>query len=200
MKKFGTPIGAGPGSAKENVGLAGVGTPAEVVVGGVLGAGLWGAAWAGEPAETVMAPAAPPLLAPAEVEGPWCAPFLPAPEGLDGCEAEVEVEVVGGLEELGVVEVWLVVVVGSGEVDVLLGTQEAETLFTGPMLGGTSAEVGVPGGALTVKVIVVPLSSVTVTVHSSAEAAGIDATPSVSRMDPSAAAAILSFRPLNTLG
>ena len=27
MKKFGTPIGAGPGSAKENVGSAGVGTP-----------------------------------------------------------------------------------------------------------------------------------------------------------------------------
>ena len=27
MKKLGTPIGAGPGSAKENVGFAGVGTP-----------------------------------------------------------------------------------------------------------------------------------------------------------------------------
>lgn len=30
MKKFGTPSGAGPGSAKENVGLAGVGTPGPV--------------------------------------------------------------------------------------------------------------------------------------------------------------------------
>jgi hypothetical protein len=27
MKKFGTPIGAGPGSANENVGFDGVGTP-----------------------------------------------------------------------------------------------------------------------------------------------------------------------------
>jgi hypothetical protein len=27
MKKFGTPIGAGPGSANENVGFAAVGTP-----------------------------------------------------------------------------------------------------------------------------------------------------------------------------
>jgi hypothetical protein len=29
MKKFGTPSGAAPGSANENVGLAGVGTPLE---------------------------------------------------------------------------------------------------------------------------------------------------------------------------
>ena len=30
MKKFGTPIGAGPGSANEKVGLDGVGTPGPV--------------------------------------------------------------------------------------------------------------------------------------------------------------------------
>src|SRR5919109_1202299 len=37
MKKFGTPIGAGPGSANENVGLAGVGTPLLVRGGGGVG-------------------------------------------------------------------------------------------------------------------------------------------------------------------
>lgn len=37
MKKFGTPMGAGPGSAKENVGLAGVGTPLLVLVGAGAG-------------------------------------------------------------------------------------------------------------------------------------------------------------------
>ena len=34
MKKLGTPIGAGPGSANENVGLDGVGTPLLVTGGG----------------------------------------------------------------------------------------------------------------------------------------------------------------------
>src|SRR5947209_503080 len=38
MKKFGTPIGAGPGRANEKVGLAGVGTPPLVAGGGGVGA------------------------------------------------------------------------------------------------------------------------------------------------------------------
>src|SRR5437660_2384822 len=37
MKKLGTPIGAGPGSANEKVGLAGVGTPLLVTGGGGVG-------------------------------------------------------------------------------------------------------------------------------------------------------------------
>ena len=36
MKKFGTPSGAGPGSANEKVGLDGVGTPFLEVLGGGL--------------------------------------------------------------------------------------------------------------------------------------------------------------------
>ena len=36
MKKFGTPTGAGPGSAKENVGLPADGAPPAVVVAGFL--------------------------------------------------------------------------------------------------------------------------------------------------------------------
>jgi hypothetical protein len=41
MKKFGTPIGAGPGRAKENVGFAGVGTPPEDLGAGGLDAFFW---------------------------------------------------------------------------------------------------------------------------------------------------------------
>jgi hypothetical protein len=41
MKKFGTPIGAGPGSANENVGFAGVGTPPAEVAGAGFGAGFF---------------------------------------------------------------------------------------------------------------------------------------------------------------
>jgi hypothetical protein len=40
MKKFGTPNGAGPGSANENVGFDGVGTPPEPAGGGGLDADL----------------------------------------------------------------------------------------------------------------------------------------------------------------
>jgi hypothetical protein len=40
MKKFGTPIGAAPGSANENVGFDGVGTPPAPVFGGGVGLGL----------------------------------------------------------------------------------------------------------------------------------------------------------------
>jgi hypothetical protein len=40
MKKFGTPIGAAPGSANEKVGFDGVGTPPGPVFGGAVGLGL----------------------------------------------------------------------------------------------------------------------------------------------------------------
>jgi hypothetical protein len=43
MKKFGTPIGAGPGRAKEKVGLAGVGTPPLPVAFGLAGPFFLGA-------------------------------------------------------------------------------------------------------------------------------------------------------------
>jgi hypothetical protein len=80
MKKFGTPIGAGPGSEKEKVGLAGVGTPPgptrgrgfDGFFGGVLVFGL-----AGEVP-----------VAPLWVDG-W---LVPGPFALGGDEAEGVVE------------------------------------------------------------------------------------------------------------
>src|SRR4051795_3873805 len=51
MKKFGTPIGAAPGSACEKVGLAGVGTPSPwriAVASGLPSARFW-RAWASSP-------------------------------------------------------------------------------------------------------------------------------------------------------
>lgn len=77
--------------------------------------------------------------------------------------------------------------------------QEARTFFTGPVPGGMSAEVGVPGGTFTVKVSVCPVSSVTVTVHSSAEADGSNATAIVASTVATVTAAIFSFRLLRIL-
>jgi hypothetical protein len=42
MKKFGTPIGAGPGIASEKVGFDGAGEPSAFVVAGVGAAGVVG--------------------------------------------------------------------------------------------------------------------------------------------------------------
>ena len=47
MKKFGTPIAAGPGTANENVGFAGEGTPPASRNGGNGGGGPGGAALPG---------------------------------------------------------------------------------------------------------------------------------------------------------
>ena len=75
------------------------------------------------------------------------------------------------------VEVEVVLVPIEGPELVLVGTHDAVTFLTGPVPGGTSADVGVPGGTLTLKVNICPVSSVTVTVHWSAEAVGTRAMP-----------------------
>src|SRR5205085_2656346 len=98
MKKFGTPIGAGPGSANENVGFDGVGTPPGPIVGGALTvAGLCLCDFA---------------LAGPEV-APWCEPGWAEPPELCGgpdlLDPDLEVEV-EPLLELGLGE--LVEVVG----------------------------------------------------------------------------------------
>jgi hypothetical protein len=59
---------------------------------------------------------------------------------------------------------------------VLVVTQSAVTLLT-EVPGGSMSAGGVPGGALTVKVSVVPLRSVAVTLQGSADAAGGRADP-----------------------
>jgi hypothetical protein len=79
MKKFGTPIGAGPGRAKENVGFAAVGTPPADRGGG---GALFG--WAGpEPLPGAAFRCAPPL--PLELE-----PRLFDPPDRDGAEPWLE--------------------------------------------------------------------------------------------------------------
>lgn len=143
MKKFGTPICAGPGTENEKVGLAGVGTPppprgAAGVEGAVvagLGAlppedgfgfeldfefdedcweGFWG--W-------------PPPVVFGACEEP------PPPEPEPDPDPEPEPDPDPELEEL-------VLVVGGG-------AQDSEMLFTGPIPEGINAEAGVLGEAVT---------------------------------------------------
>jgi hypothetical protein len=98
----------------------------------------------------------------------------------------VEVLVVGG-------GVDVVVVVG------VAGAHEALTLLIGPMPAGTIADGAVPAGTLTLKLWVWPVTSVTVTVHSSADAVGIAAIPITPNTVATVAAVVFSFRLLNNL-
>jgi hypothetical protein len=102
---------------------------------------------------------------------------------------------VEGVVDVGAVEVGVVGVAPiEGPELVWVGTHEAVTLLTGPVPGGTSADVGVPGGTLTLKVSVCPVRSVILTVHWSAdEAVGITARPSPTSSEPRAMPAVLSF-------
>src|SRR5947209_19328978 len=92
MKKFGTPIGAGPGRAKEKDGFDGVGTPPGPIVGGVL-------TWAGFSLCDFA-------LAGPEVAPWWDPGWVEPPEvcgGPDLLDPDLEVEVECFLEEgLGV--------------------------------------------------------------------------------------------------
>lgn len=117
-------------------------------------------------------------------------PLLPPPP-------EVPVAPLGPLGLVGVL-VGVVGTVGVGEV-VLFGAQEAETLFTGPTPAGTIEAGGVPDGAVTVKVSVWPVSSVTVSVHWSAEADGIAAIPRTVNTEAAVKAAVFSFRRIDNL-
>jgi hypothetical protein len=140
IKKFGTPNGAGPGSANENVGFAAVGTPfldtganglaADVVVVVVVGVVAF------VPVPFVSFPPGP--VAPDGLR----TGFLPFPGDVDG----------GGCDDVavvGLVEVVDVVTLGTGEL-LADGAHAADTLRTGGVPGGTNDEAGVPGAALTV--------------------------------------------------
>jgi hypothetical protein len=98
---------------------------------------------------------------------------------------------------LGVVPVLgVVVVVGfvvAGEL--LCEGQDSLTVFTGP--GRFSEDSGAPGASW--KVRTCPVSSVTVTVQSAADAVGSAATADTARAMPADAAATLSFRRVNTM-
>lgn len=154
MKKLGTPSGAAPGSAKENVGLAGVGTP--FLVAGACGL-------VGLLVVPVLVTALVALLALSgdEVfEPPWLfGLWLAGRVAFDGV-GELE-ELVGPPTPLGPE---LVVIVGVVLV-VVVGVHDSVALEYGPVPGGINWETGVPGGALTLKVSCEPLTSVIVTVH-----------------------------------
>jgi hypothetical protein len=92
-----------------------------------------------------------------------------------------------------------VVVVDVVVVLVAVGAHVAWTLLTGPVPGGTSAEGGVPGGKLTLKVSVWPVTSVTVTVHWSAEADDNAVIASTASIPHAVATAIAGLRLLRAL-
>jgi hypothetical protein len=117
-------------------------------------------------------------------ELPWPPPWLfPVPAGVVLVVVVVVVDVV-------VVDVVVVVVVV---------VHEAWTFLTGPVPGGTRLEAGVPGGALTSKVSLWPVSSVTVTLHWSAEALGSTTTAMVASADAAEMARSFSFRRIDTV-
>lgn len=199
MKKFGTPIGAGPGSDSEKLGFDGLGTP--LPFGRPLALGFLLLA-------LILALA---LAWPGALAFGWCE------EG--GCtrrrvgvgvlerrvdvvedeDVEVEVEVeLGGLGE--VVEELVLVDRGGGLVAVLVlvlegvGTQDSVSETTTPEIGSLMAEIGVPGGTFTLKVRVWPVRSLTVIVQASAEALGSAAMPSTTNIAATSTTILHSFR------
>jgi hypothetical protein len=128
---------------------------------------------------------------------PWCPPpfLLPEPFRRDGGGELVVVLVVEGEDELGVVGVG----VGTGVVVVVVGVHDALTSLIGPTPAGTIAEAGVPGGTFTLKLWVCPVTSVTVTVHWSADAVGRFAIPMTANADTTEMAAVFSLRLLDNL-
>lgn len=201
MKKFGTPSGAGPGSAKENVGLDGVGTPPRLAAGGLDGCLAL---------VVVVLDGCLGLLVVGGLDlvglvEPWCEEGCdpPGPVVLGGGEGEVEVEVVPPPERL----CWR----GGGELDVVVVPvlvveepvevepdddcgQDSETDLTGDEM--FSEEIGAPGGSW--KYRVCPVIRTTVTVQLAAEAAGNTATPKTPPITASVASATRSWTRLNT--
>jgi hypothetical protein len=166
MKKFGTPIGAGPGRAKENVGLAAVGTPLLVLGGGGVGGffvlcGLafgffFGLGWGAEEAFLRLLPAFE--VPEFSLTGLWPGLEL-LDEGLLGdcwvvvvCVELVErvglglcVGELDGLVEVEVVVGGCVVVTVAAGVVAVTGGQDCATLVIGRLTGRGSELGGVLG-------------------------------------------------------
>ena len=100
-----------------------------------------------------------------------------------------------------VVEVVLGEVVVLGAVLDVVGVEEQDsvTFWTGPVTGNLIEDRGVPGGTLTVKFIVCPPTSVTVTTQVSAEAVGSAASPHTASDPTVATTTTNSFRLLSTM-
>jgi hypothetical protein len=223
MKKFGTPIGAGPGNANENVGFDGVGTPPAPVGGGGLFAagvlvlaGFFGFAAVCFFLGLGLGFALGGVLC---VDGFWGFAGPLGCGGPDGVvvvvpvvEVVLEVVLVVVLEVVEVVPGVVVEVVPGVVVEVVLGVvvevvlgvvvevvdgeQDSDSFKIVPLTGTGIDESGVPGATSTVKLVVCPLAIVTVTTQVSADADGIAA------MTLTASAVIratTSFRLLNTV-
>jgi hypothetical protein len=204
MKKFGTPIGAGPGNAKLKVGFEEVGTPPAPRIGpGFAGGGV-----------LVVEPLPPDVEPLPEPAGFFCCGG-PPPVWEDGC-CEVpgprvrgggcdEVPVPVPVVEVGGAEVLVLGVdeVGVDEVGVGAGggeeAHDSEMDAIGRWTGSEIDDSGVPGGTFTVKLSFPPPTSVTVITHVSADAAGSAATADTASTVPTVAAAIPSLRLLNTV-
>ena len=169
MKKFGTPIGAGPGSDRENVGFWADGTP--LPVGSVdvrlrdrlrLVAGFFCLALAlGAPVDDGFSLRLDPVGAGLELVEELVVVEVPLLDVLEDDEPEVEVELEGDvvveLEELldaGVVVVDVLVVVVLVEPLAGVATQESVSdAPAGSVIGNGICPTGVPGGTFaTVKV------------------------------------------------
>src|SRR3954447_25299249 len=161
MKKFGTPIGAGPGSASEKVGSAAVGAPSGLCLAPFLPTSA-------APVAALTAPATS-SLEPLTFSLALClaspVAFLAASSGLAAAAVGAVGAAAGagycgaGWSPLGVVSV--VVVAG--------GTSETETMG-GVIPGIVIWSIGVPGGTSTVTVTVWRPRRVTTSVRCSADA------------------------------
>ena len=192
MKKFGTPIGAAPGSAIEKVGLAAVGAPPSVRPGFGLALRAFLRAARSTAPVIFFASTVPTRRfwlrffsrARVELSGlvvPWVrlgAPRFSLPSGV----------------EVGVGVPGVAVTVGSAGVEVAVGTVTGPLSMTSlivPVMPGIwSWLTGVPGGMSTWTSTRWPVISTTVTECSSAEA-GIAATP---RPAVAAISAMMPFR------
>jgi hypothetical protein len=219
MKKFGTPIGAGPGSDSEKVGFEVLGTPLPegscelgAVVFFFFFFFLTLLLWVVLPGDCFDGP--PPWLEDfsGEDEVGWGVvpvEVLVVFVGVLECEGEVEVEL--ELEELDevpvddeeelleelddVVELVVVVVV----VELEAVAHAIDSVATTPLTGRFSDEIGVPGGTSTLNVSVTPPTSVTVTVQASAEAMGTSAVARTASTAAAAATIARSLRPMFTV-
>src|SRR5919198_4598278 len=175
MKKFGTPIGAGPGEASHSVGVDGGGWPSGPGVGSCVGASA-------EPLPLESLLLEPSLESELLDEDPDPEPELSDPD--EGCD--------GFWPLLGLTWTWTgawFCCVGCGCAGVMSWTATIGVVTPGILIWST----GVPGGTSTVTVICCPPSSVTSSVRCSADA-GIVAAPKPARNNPAVANPMSSLR------
>jgi hypothetical protein len=163
MKKFGTPIGAGPGNAEEKVGFEDVGTPPAPLrapgLVAVLGAG-------GVTGLAAVAGSVPADGPPFGSLGDGVAPFA---------DEEGRSKVPGLVVRARDGDDVLVVAAGvAAELDVEAGgangTHASDRLAIDSLTGNEIDDSGVPGGTLRVNVSFRPPKTVTVTAHCCADA------------------------------